>query len=187
MRWGLVLLAARLWAQVAMPAAAVSPSVAAPCISGPKITPQTFVNLERRFTDQLASFEYPIDILGAARAVYLRDYGLTITAEVSLIVTPALMPFRTEISKADIEKIHARKLAQLPLLKKAMKDMAHAAALNLAGILGGPEYERSGLQVALAVRLVYLPYEDKSGLPGQIIMHANLKNAAAGQLQEEQQ
>jgi hypothetical protein len=162
-------------------------AAAQPCMSGPKMPPQAFVDLERRFNDRLTSFKDPIDTFGSARAIYLHDYGLTISADISLIQTPGPNPFRGQISAEERAQVHRRKLAQVPLLKKAMQDIAHQAALVLAGKLGSPQFEGSGLQVAVVVRLVYLPYEDTKDLPAQITMQANLKNAMASSFQEEVQ
>jgi len=182
----LLAFACTAFAQVATP---VSVTTKVPCsnAAGPKIAPQSFVDLERRFNDQLTRFKDPIDTFGSARAIYLRDYGLMISSEISLIQTPAPMPFRQEIPKELRAQVHERKLAQLPLLKKSMQEMAKTAAMTLVAAIGIQQYESSGLQVAVVVRMVYLPYEDTSGLPAQIIVQANLKNAIAGNFQEEQQ
>ena len=44
-----------------------------------------------------------------------------------------------------------------------------------------------GQQFVLAVRLDYLPWEDTTGLPGQIVMKADRKSALAGDVQTEEQ
>jgi hypothetical protein len=180
---------APLWAQDAKPAPAASPVLSAPCVSGPKITPQNFATLETRFDSTLTSLndKDQVDLLGSTRATYLRDYGLVMTAEVSLIQTPTITPFRRTIDDKTKTEVHARKLAQVPLLEKALRGMMKTAALTLAGSVGMPEYETSGLQVVLAVQVKYLPWEDTASLPGQIVMKANLKNAIAGNIQEEVQ
>jgi hypothetical protein len=162
-------------------------ALAQPCTNGPKIPPQSFVDLEHRFNDRLSSFKDPIDTFGSPRAIYLRDYGLTISADVSLVQTPAPNPFRQQITADEKAQVHRRKLAQVPLLKKAMEDIAREAALGLAGKLGSPQFEGTTLQVAIIVRLVYLPYEDTKDLPAQLIVQAILKNALANTFQEETQ
>jgi hypothetical protein len=151
---------------------------AQPCTNGPKLPPQTFVGLEHIFNDQLASFKDPIDTFGSTRALYLHDYGVTISVDVSLVQAPGPNPFRRDpISDKEKAEIHRRKIAQVPLLKKAMRDIGNQAALVLAGKIGSPQFESSGLQIAVIVRLVYLPYEDTKDLPAQITVQANLKNA----------
>ena len=182
----LVLAAAPAWAQVAKPVAASSLKLS-PTL-GPRITPQTFTELERRFDSTLYGLnpKDPLDLLGTSRALYLRDYGLVLTAEVSLVATPPTI-FRKEIGKEETARIHQRKLAQLPALKHAMREMIKVSALTLSGAVGVPQYETSSLQVVLAVKLLYLSWEDTDGLPGQILMQASLKDAIAGEIREEQQ
>jgi hypothetical protein len=183
------LTAAATWAQDAKPVALTTPIAALPCVNGPKINPQSFTNLESRFDSSLNSLNdrNPIDLLGGTRALYLRDYGLTLTAEISLVQTPTINPFRKEISEAEKARIHQRKLDQLPRLKQAMRDMVKTSALTLAGAVGIQGMEGSGLQVAVSVKVLYLKWEDTTGLPGQMTMKGDLKNAIAGVLQEEDQ
>ena len=180
---------APLWAQDAKPAPAASPTLSAPCVSGPPITPQNFSTLETRFDSTLTSLndKDQVDLLGSTRATYLRDYGLVLTAEISLIATPTLTPFRREITDKMKTEVHERKLAQVPLLEKALRGMMKTAALTMAGSVGMPQYETSGLQIVLALQVKYLPWEDTTNLPGQIVMKASLKNAIAGNVQEEVQ
>lgn len=157
---------------------------------GPKISPQTFTNLEGRFDSALRSLndKDQVDLLGDTRALYLRDYGLTLTAEISLVPTPTINPFRKEIGPALKAEIHRRKLAQLPLLRKTMRDMAKASALTLAGAVGLQGLQGSALQVVVSVKLLYqVDWEDLTGLPGQITMKADLQHAIAGELEEEVQ
>jgi hypothetical protein len=185
----LALAIAPAWAQVAQTVAAIAPGEAKPCAraAGPTIAPQTFVELEHRFNDELSSFQDPIDTFGGnTRAVYLRDYGLVMTTEISLIQAPAISPFRREIGKEEVGRVHARKVAQLPLLKQEMRRMIKTSALTMTGAVGLQKLESSGLEVVIAVRLLYLPYEDTTGLPAQIIMRADLKNAIAGQIDVEE-
>jgi hypothetical protein len=177
-----------MWAQVATkPAAATAPAPALKVVMGPKIPPQGFTNLEEAFNLSLRGLKTPVDILGGTRALYLRDYGLVLTTEVSLVQTPTINPFRTEISPRERAQIHQRKLAQVPLLMQEMRKTVNRAAISLAGLIGAPQHENSGLQVALIVRVLYLPWEDTTGLPAQITMKAPLNDAIAEKVQEEVQ
>ena len=184
----LVLAASPLWAQAAKPAAS-NPTGVGTAIGdlGPRITPQSFTGLEGRFDDNLRSFKDPVDVLGGTRVFYFRDYGLVLTSEVSLVVTPTVNPFRKEIGKEEAARVHARKLAQIPLLKKSMREMVKTAAMNMAPAVGVPQYEVSRLQVVVAVRLLYLGWEDTSGLPAQIVMKADLRHAVSGDVETDEQ
>lgn len=178
------LLTAAAIAQVAKPVAMATTPVGVPCVNGPKVAPQSFTNLEARFDGGLA--QEGTDILGFTRALYLRDYGLTLTAEVDLLPTPG-GPFRREIKPEDKASVHARKMIQVPRVEKAMREMIHAAALTLGGAVGIDNIDNSGLQVVLAVKLKYRDWEDTTNLPAQITMKADLKHAVAGDIQEEVQ
>ncbi len=176
----LAILAAPVWAQVATP---VSASI------GPRITPQSFTELEQRFDSALAAINPmdPVDILGKTRIVYLPDYGLVITTEVSLVVTLGPSPFRKEITAAEKQGIHTRKVQRVPMVKKSMRELMGVAARTLMTATGFKPEASSSLNVVYVVRCLYLGYEDMSGLPAQIFMRASLKNALAGDIQEIEQ
>jgi hypothetical protein len=109
------------------------------------------------------------------------------TAEISLVQTAPISPFKKEITAAEKAAVHQRKIEQLPRLKKAMREMVNVAALTLAGAVGIEKVDGSGLQVVVSVKVLYLPWEDTTGLPGQVVMKADLKHAIAGQIGEEVQ
>jgi hypothetical protein len=132
---------------------------------------------------KLASFggaSDPLDLLGASRGIYLDGYGAVFTAEASLIVTPGLSPFHQEITGPEKEKVRQRKLDRLPLLKQLMRDMWRDSATTLTAM---PDNQ----QVVIAIRLMYLPWEDTRGLPGQIVMKGDRRAAATGAVQVEEQ
>ena len=193
MKSAAVLLALSLapaWAQLPRPPAAapVMASAAAPAASvtsteRPRVTRQTLSDVERHFDTKLTNLggaNDPIDLLGAARGIYLDGYGVVLTAEASLIITPGLNPFHTEMTAAEKEKVHQRKVDRLPMLKQTMRDIWRDSATTLASI---PESQ----QVVIAVRLLYLPWEDTRGLPGQIVMKGDRRTALAGAPQTEEQ
>jgi hypothetical protein len=162
----------------ARPAVAASVNPGAPV----RIARSTFTDLEHRFDNALSGADRndPIDLLGGTRGLYLDDYGAVFTTEVSLVITPGLNPFRTSISKEEATRIHDRKVVRLPLLRRQIREMVQAAA---AGLPLMPDDQ----QVVVAVRLLYLPWEDTSGLPGMILMRADRKSAQAGQIHTEEQ
>ena len=177
-----------LCAQLPQPVRTASTAAVNPTLPNPakamKIAPQTLKELERRFDTQLATLggpNDPIDILGTTRGLYLDGYGAVFTTEISLIVTPRISPFHQEITKEEATRVHQRKLARLPLLKQAMVDMLKNSALTLIQI---PDSQ----QIVLAVRLLYLPYEDTTGLPAQVLMSASRRDMLNnGQIKTEEQ
>jgi len=169
--------AARAAAPVAAPLATVTPT------EKPRVPRQTLSDLESRLDTKLASLggvNDPVDLLGAARGIYLDGYGVVLTAEASLIVTPGLNPFKTEMTAPEKEKIRQRKLDRLPMLRQAMRDVWRDSATTLTSIADNQ-------QVVVAVRLLYLPWEDTRGLPGEIVMKGDRRTALAGAPQTEEQ
>ena len=180
-----VLSLAPAWAQLPRPPAAASAAapaaapVAAPAATvtpteKPRVPRQTLADVERHLDTKLASVggaNDPIDLLGAARGIYLDGYGAVFTAEASLIITPGLNPFHPAMTEPEKEKVRQRKLDRLPMLKQLMRDVWRDSATALTSI---PDNQ----QVVVAVRLLYLPWEDTRGLPGEIVMKGDRRAAA---------
>ena len=131
------------------------------------LTREALAAVEKSFDGRIAKLgqEEPFDLLGNTHGVYLEGHGAVFSAEVSPIVTPGISPFRPSIPKEMVEKIHQKKLERIPLLKQAMREMLVSAASALGAL---PSNE----QVAVGVTLLYYSWEDKSGLPSQIVMQA---------------
>jgi hypothetical protein len=171
-------------------AAAITTPVAVAPTQRPGISRQTFTEMEKSFDSQLAATggAHPIYILGLTRGLYLDDYGVVFTAEVSLIATPGVNPFRKDgFSPELIAEVRRQKLENLPLLRKAMREMVKTTALTFGSAGLKMNILKPNSQVVLAVRLSYLPYENTIGLPGQIIMKADLKGALADDIKVEEQ
>ncbi len=156
--------------------ASLNPAKAAPIALG------TFSTLENGFDGKLTGYNIndPIDLLGRTRGLYLDGYGAVFTTEISLIVTPSINPFHTSMSLAEIAGVHKRKLDRLPAARQFVKEMVQTAAKTLSQI---PDDQ----QVVVAFRLLYLPWEDTSGLPGLLIAKADRRSALAGDIKIEEQ
>jgi hypothetical protein len=156
----------------------------------PGIARQTFTEMEKRFDSQLAATggAHPIDVLGLTRGLYLDDYGVIFTAEVSLIQTPPPSPFRKDgISPELRSEVYRQKTENLPLLKKVMREMVKNTAMTFGAAGVKMNILKPNAQVVLAVRLLYLPYESTIGLPGLIVMRADLKGALTDDIKVEEQ
>ena len=138
------------------------------------VSREALAAVEKSFDGRLASLgqEEPFDLLGNTRGIYLEGFGVVFTTELSLIVTPGISPFRPTISKEMVERIHQKKLERIPLLKQAMREMLVSSAVAL-GALPADE------QIAVGVTLLYYSWEDRSGLPSQIVMQALKSTKAA--------
>src|SRR5215831_18563502 len=150
---------------------------------GFKVAPGSFKGIERRFNEQLTTLfdlNEPLDLVGPTRGISLEGYGIVFTAELSLVMTPGQSPFMQTIPPALKEKIRQRKIERLPKLKATMKDMMRTAANTFIQI-------PLDQQIVFSVRFLYEPWEDLTGMPSQILMKADRKSAAAGDVQVEEQ
>lgn len=123
--------------------------------------------IEKNFDTRIlkVSASDPLEVMSSAQGVYLEGFGTVITAQVDLILTPTINPFRQTMSKPEIERVRARKLDRLPVLKTIMRDVMMQAATTLSGM-------PSGERVVIAVSLFRFNWEDSAGLPAQIVMQA---------------
>jgi hypothetical protein len=181
---------------VALPALAQIPTRPTPAAAVPKggavavnrgafakIPLSTFVQLERGFDEKLRALGAggePIDPLGATRGIYLEGYGVVFTAEIGLVVTPTLNPFRSSISEAAKTQVHSAKVSRLAALRKVVQEMVTNVATNMGQV---PEDQ----QVVVAVRLAYASWEKTAGLPGLIVAKADRRSAMGGQIKLEEQ
>jgi hypothetical protein len=107
----------------------------------------------------------PMELLGACSGVYLSGYGLVFTIPLSLVKPPEFSPFTSAYTPQKAEVVHKRKLAHLPALRKALSEMLIDGAKAFPAL---PPNEK----IVVAARLFYLDYEDKTGLPNQMVVSA---------------
>ena len=171
----LILCIAPVWAQA--PLKVVNP----PTTEKSSVARKVFTELESNFDYKFrASAKDPFDLLGLTRGLYLPGYGAVLTSEVGLVVDPGITPFRPKMTPEEVAKVHQRKLENLPHLRRTMQGLWRDAALALTSV---PDSE----QVVVAVRVLYQPWEDTGGLPGQIVMKAPRKAALSGDIQTEEE
>jgi hypothetical protein len=143
---------------------------------------QTIGELERGFNSRLRSLadpDNPVDLLGDTRGIQLDNYGIVFTAEVSLVVTPNISPFRPEITKELAERVHKNRVERMPLLIAAMKEMMRNMATACPQIPANQQF-------LLAVRLYYGKWEDTTDMPAQVIMKGDRESATKGLVEMEQ-
>jgi hypothetical protein len=142
---------------------------------------QAVSDAEKRLDTKLSQVggKDKVYILGLARGLYLAGYGTVFTQEIDLIETPRPNPFHQQITPPEAAAVHQRKLENLALLRKALRDLWADAAAALSPM---PDSE----QVVLAVRLLYQPWEDRSYLPSQIVLKGSRKANPASISMEEQ-
>jgi hypothetical protein len=162
------------------PPESVAMRASAVVTAAPTHIPQGMLwNLEKVFDGRLDGMDSkdPLDWWGrgGTRGLYIEGFGAVFTTELSLIVTPAVTPFRPTISDELKLQVHQRKLAHLPPLEDLMKDLMKVSAATLAPL---PDDQK----IMFAVRLRYLPWEDTKDLPAQITMTADKKAVLLGDI-----
>ena len=171
------------WAQV--PKQVSFKAAGAPSAKTFRIAPQSFRDLERRFDGMLVGLvadpNDPVDLVGPTRGLHLEGYGVVFTSEVSLVTTPGLSPFQKEIPKEVAERVHNRRVERLPALKNAMKEMLHLMAMTFSVQIPPDQ------QMVVAIRLWYGPWENSTGMPAQILVHATRADAQTGNVTVEEQ
>jgi hypothetical protein len=145
---------------------------------------QTLLTVEKLFDTRLfalGSANQPVEIAGLTRGIYLGNFGAVFSSEISLAPLVTTNPFRPTITKKLHDDVHQMKVDRLPALRATLIEMIKQAAQGLPQM---PETQ----QIVVAVRLDYMSWEDRSGLPGQIMVAASRKDALAGvaQTTEEQ-
>jgi hypothetical protein len=136
---------------------------AAPKLNLPAVTAME-KSFDRRLEREVLDGD-PFLLLGLTRGIYVDGFGIVYSAEVNLAQGPGISPFHPEVTKEDVARLKQKKVARLPLLKKAMKQQL----LDAAGSLDGLPAEE---HLVLGVTLFRHSWEDTSGLPHQIVMQA---------------
>ena len=164
-------------AQIQIPSAAPSSVAAKPAtatLGGERtaIPLATMLTLEKDINGRLAAVGGGTDpsvVLGrGARGLYVTGLGAVFSIDMDLISTPAMGPFRASFSPEEKAAIHKRKVAHLALLETSMRETLAALAQSpLLKSMQGTD------QIVLAARVMCAPWEDTTGLPGQIVMRAD--------------
>ena len=155
------------------------PSPAAIAAQNARPDGAVIAKIESGFESRLRSLDNsgePFVLLGATSGVYVSGYGMVFTTPLDLATTPQPSPFEPVIPKAKAAAVHKVKLAHLPMLKQAMQDAVKGAASQLKTLAPGEK-------IVFAVRVFYLDWEDKTGLPSQIVATADRESALAGKIQ----
>ena len=159
---------------LAVAATTFVPAGAAPAGTNdsPRVTRPMLVDMEKSLDNRVArlSQDNPFVLLGPTRGIYLDGYGAVFTAEINLVSSSgALLMFRPQLTKEEVEQHRQRKLARLPQLKQALRQALLDSAASLDTV---PAQE----QIVVVALLSKYPWEDTTGVPQQIMMQASKKN-----------
>ncbi len=110
----------------------------------------------------------PAEVLGLSQGTYIRGYGAIFLGEVNIAPAPGITPFHPSVTPDEIRRTHDKKVQRLAAIRTAMRSMLVDSARSLDSV---PPEE----QVALGLSLFYWKWENRDGLPAQIVMHAPRK------------
>jgi hypothetical protein len=110
----------------------------------------------------------PAEVLGLSQGTYIQGYGAIFLSEVNLAPAAGISPFHPTVSADEIRRTHEKKMQRMAAIRSAMRAMLVDSARSLDSV---PSDE----QVALGLSLFYWKWENRDGLPTQIVMHAPRK------------
>jgi hypothetical protein len=136
----------------------------------PRVSRMSLAAMEKSFDRRVESVDVaePFMLLGTTRGLYLNGYGAVFTAEVNLVANAVMSPFRPAFTKQEVARLRQKKQDRVTVLKEHMRNALIGAASSLDGV---PAAE----QIVLGVSLFYFNWEDRTGLPSQVIMQAPKK------------
>jgi hypothetical protein len=139
----------------------------------PKLDRAAFAKVSNSVDNRFRTLwpDYPAELVGVTHTVYIRGYGAVVTGEVNIAPSSGITPFHQTITKSDVANAHQKKVQRMPDLRAAMQALLVQAAADLRDV---PDNE----EIAIAVSLFYWVWEDKAGLPEQVVMHASKKALA---------
>ncbi|MBZ5609664.1 MAG: hypothetical protein LAP38_15495 [Acidobacteriia bacterium] len=133
----------------------------------PKVSRAMIKPMEESLDNRLQRLwaDDPIQVLGLTQGLYINGYGVVFMSELNLAPGAGISPFHPKVTPDEVKRIHDKKVARIAQLKETMADMLVGSAKSLDAM---PADE----QVTLGISLFYWNWENSSGLPGQIVMHA---------------
>ena len=110
----------------------------------------------------------PVEVVGLTQGAYIDGYGAIFMGEVNMAPAAGITPFHPTVKPDEIKRTRDKKLQRMAQLKTAMREMLVDSARSLDAV---PADE----QVAVGISLFYWTWENREGLPAQIVMHAPRK------------
>jgi hypothetical protein len=137
---------------------------------GPKVNRGMIEAMERSLDNKLSGLwpQDPAEVLGVSQGTYIQGYGAIFLGEVNLAPALGITPFHPAVNADEIRRTHEKKLQRMAAIRTAMRGMLLDSARSLDSV---PADE----QVAVGLSLFYWKWENRDGLPAQIVMHAQRK------------
>jgi hypothetical protein len=131
-------------------------------VSKPLVKREFMIATENEFTQELQAHE--IDVFGV-RGMYVEGVGVVFSTDISLVYTAIANPFQQTFSPEQKQRVHEKKLKQVPILIEQMRQTVVRSAGSLDAL---PMKEN----VIVGATIGYQSWEDKSDLPSQIVVQA---------------
>jgi hypothetical protein len=153
-------------ALVALLALCALPGVA----DSPKVNRGMIEAMQHSLDNKLSGLwpQDPAEVIGPTEGTYIQGYGSVFLAEVNLAPAAGISPFHPAVSADEVRRTREKKLQRMAALRTAMRAMLLDSARSLDSV---PADE----QVAVGLSLFYWKWENRDGLPAQIVMHAPRK------------
>jgi hypothetical protein len=153
-------------AAVALLALCALPGVA----DGPKVNRGMIEAMQHSLDNRLSGLwpQDPAEVLGLSQGTYIQGYGAVFLSEVNLAPAAGISPFHPSVGPDEVRRTHEKKLQRMSALRSAIRAMLVDSARSLDSV---PADE----QVAVGLSLFYWKWENREGLPAQIVMHAPRK------------
>lgn len=136
----------------------------------PKVTRGMIEAMQHSLDNKLAGLwpQDPAEILGVSQGTYIQGYGAVFLGEINLAPAAGISPFHPAVTPDEIRRTHEKKMQRIAGIRSAMRAMLLDSARSLDSL---PADE----QVAVGLSLFYWKWENRDGLPTQIVMHAPRK------------
>lgn len=136
----------------------------------PKVNRIMIEAMEKSIEGKLQSLfaPEPAEVLGLTQGAYINGYGAVFMSEINLAPAPGITPFHPAIKPDEVKRTHDKKVQRIAALRNSMRDILVDTAASLDSV---PPDE----QVAVGISLFYWTWENREGLPSQIVMHAPKK------------
>jgi len=136
----------------------------------PKVNRAMIEAMEHSLDNKLSGLwpQDPAEVLGLSQGTYIQGYGAIFLGEVNLAPAAGISPFHPAVSADEVRRTHEKKMQRMAAIRTAMRAMLVDSARSLDSV---PPDE----QVAVGLSLFYWKWENREGLPAQIVMHAPRK------------
>jgi len=134
----------------------------------PKVNRAMIEAMEHSLDRKLSGLWPDVDVLGLTQGAYVHGVGAIFMGEVNVAPAAGITPFHPSVTPDEIKRTREKKLQRMAQLKTAMREMLVDSARSLDAV---PSDE----QVAVGISLFYWKWENREGLPAQIVMHAPRK------------